>query len=241
MTEEDKQKVGQVLVEVETLIKQYICPKALVLLNSIKDFVQEPDCPENMLIGYYFNRHIAEEKVGDAKAAQTTLLTAYASTPIQNNLNVKACVACKLGEYALSLPPHDKAQALQYFEESIQAADQSGHPLARPYQMKGRLFASESKLEDAIEDLNRAAKIAEEGDALAELALIIMDISDVFWAKGMPETALSEISRAERYMKESHNLDIYNRLCVKQAARLFEMGKDEQGKQLIIDLSKQKN
>ena len=58
---------------------------------------------------------------------------------------------------------------------------------------------------------------------------------------GKLETALSEMFRAERYAKESRNLDLMFRFVVRRAKIMYKMGKDEEAKALIMALDEQKN
>ena len=55
------------------------------------------------------------------------------------------------------------------------------------------------------------------------------------------EIALSEMFRAERYAKESRNLDLMFRFVVRRAKVMFKMGKNEEAKALIMALDEQKN
>ena len=58
---------------------------------------------------------------------------------------------------------------------------------------------------------------------------------------GLSETALSETYRAERYVKECRNLDLYTRCAIRRAKILFIMNRDEEARTLIMALDDQKN
>ena len=63
----------------------------------------------------------------------------------------------------------------------------------------------------------------------------------VYYEMGKLEIALSEMFRAERYAKESRNLDLMFRFVVRRAKIMYKMGKDEEAKKLIMALDEQKN
>lgn len=112
---------------------------------------------------------------------------------------------------------------------------------AGPYQIKGGIAAEEGDYPKAIELLNKAAAYAEDSHCLTDLATIISDMATVFMSMGRLETALSEMFRAERYAKESRNLDLMFRFVVRRAKLMYKMGKDEEAKALIMTLDEQKN
>lgn len=58
---------------------------------------------------------------------------------------------------------------------------------------------------------------------------------------GKLETALSEMFRAERYAKESRNLDLMFRFVLRRAKLMYKMGKDGEARALIMTLDEQKN
>ena len=82
--------------------------------------------------------------------------------------------------------------------------------------------------------------MAEQAHCLTDLAMIIMDMSALFVKMGKLETALSEVYRAERYIKESHNFDLFLRCAIRRAKILYKMGRDEDAKNLIVTLDEQK-
>ena len=91
-----------------------------------------------------------------------------------------------------------------------------------------------------LELMNKAAEKAEQAHCLTELAMIIMDISVIFSKMGRLETALSEIYRAERYVKECRNWDLYLRCAIRRAKILYRMGRDEEAKKLVCALEEHK-
>lgn len=121
--------------------------------------------------------------------------------------------------------------------ETVKVADL----MIDPYQIKGGIAAAQGDYPKAIELLNQAAAYAEEAHCLTDLAMIISDLAAVYNEMGRMEIALSEMFRAERYAKESRNLDLMFRFVVRRAKIMYKMGKDEEAKALIMTLDEQKN
>lgn len=121
--------------------------------------------------------------------------------------------------------------------ETVKVADL----MIGPYQIKGGIAAAQGDYPKAIELLNQAAAYAEEAHCLTYLAMVISDLAAVYNEMGRMEIALSEMFRAERYAKESRNLDLMFRFVVRRAKIMYKMGKDEEAKALIMTLDEQKN
>jgi tetratricopeptide (TPR) repeat protein len=121
--------------------------------------------------------------------------------------------------------------------ETVKVADL----MIGPYQIKGGIAAAQGDYPKAIELLNQAAAYAEEAHCLTDLAMVISDLAAVYNEMGRMEIALSEMFRAERYAKESRNLDLMFRFVVRRAKIMYKMGKDEEAKALIMTLDEQKN
>lgn len=144
--------------------------------------------------------------------------------------NFEKGLACFAESYDIIEDGDDKAGAagllFGYFlrdgrlDEAMKWADKALETVtepdlkARPYQIKGGIAAEEGDYPKAIELLNKAAAYAEGSHCLTDLAMIISDIAAVFDRMGKQETALSEMFRAERYAKESRNLDLMFRFVV---------------------------
>lgn len=129
-------------------------------------------------------------------------------------------------------------EADEYAEKALQLAT-APELLSAPYQIKGGIAIVEEDYPRAIELMTKAAEYAERSHCITDLAMIIMDLSVIFMKMGMQETALSEVYRAERYVKECHNLDLYLRCAIRRAKILFIMGKDSEAKELIMALDEQ--
>lgn len=150
----------------------------------------------------------------------------------------KAAAAGHLAGYFLCDRRLD--EAVKWADKALETATEPDL-MAGPYQIKGGIAVEEGDYQKAMELLNRAALYAEESHCLTDLAMIISDIAAVFSRMGKLETALSEMFRAERYAKESRNLDLMFRFAVRRAKFMYKMGKDEEAKALIMTLDEQKN
>ena len=150
----------------------------------------------------------------------------------------KAAAAGHLAGYFLREGKLDEAE--KWAEKALETVTETDL-MAAPYQIKGGIAAERGDYTKAIELLNMAAYYAEESHCQTELAIIISDLASVFMLMGNFETALSEMFRAERYAKESRNLDLMFRFAVRRAKLMYKMGKDEEAKALIMALDEQKN
>lgn len=152
--------------------------------------------------------------------------------------NEKAGAAAHLAGYFLRDGRLD--EAMKWAEKALETATYPDLK-AGPYQIKGGIAVEEGDYPKAIEQLNKAAAYAEKSHCLTDLATIISDLATVFMLMGKLETALSEMFRAERYAKESRNLDLMFRFAVRRAKLMYKMGKDGEAKALIMTLDEQKN
>ena len=152
--------------------------------------------------------------------------------------NEKAGAAAHLAGYFLRDGRLD--EAMKWAEKALETATYPDLK-AGPYQIKGGIAVEEGDYPKAIEQLNKAAAYAEKSHCLTDLATIISDLATVFMLMGKLETALSEMFRAERYAKESRNLDLMFRFAVRRAKLMYKMGKDGEAKALIMTLDDQKN
>lgn len=151
--------------------------------------------------------------------------------------NDKAAAAGLIAGYYLQEGKNNEAQA--YAERALRLA-KAPELMSQPYQILGGIAIEERNYPKALELMNKAAEKAEQAHCLTDLAMIIMDISVIFVKLGKLETALSEIYRAERYVKECRNWDLYLRCAIRRAKILYRMGKDEEAKKLINALEEQK-
>lgn len=152
--------------------------------------------------------------------------------------NEKAGAAAHLAGYFLRDGRLD--EAMKWTEKALETATYPDLK-AGPYQIKGGIAVEEGDYPKAIELLNKAAAYAEKSHCLTDLATIISDLATVFMLMGKLETALSEMFRAERYAKESRNLDLMFRFVLRRAKLMYKMGKDGEARALIMTLDEQKN
>ncbi len=131
-------------------------------------------------------------------------------------------------------------EAMKWADKALETVKVADIMIA-PYQIKGGIAAAQGDYPKAIELLNQAAAYAEEAHCLTDLAMVISDLAAVYNEMGRMEIALSEMFRAERYAKESRNLDLMFRFVVRRAKIMYKMGKDEEAKALIMTLDEQKN
>lgn len=202
----------QALDKVETNEVQWQV-KAAVYRNMGQSLYQMGRFDEAMLF-WIKSYEVIEE--GDDKAAAAGLIAGY------------------------YLQEGKKTEALKYADKALQTA-KAPELMSRPYQIQGGVAIEDGDYPKALELMNKAAELAEESHCITDLAMIIMDISVIFMKMGYKETALSEIYRAERYVKECRNLDLYMRCAIRRAKILYAMGKDNEAKMLICALEEQKN
>ena len=150
----------------------------------------------------------------------------------------KSVVACQLAGYFLRDGKLDKATI--WADKALENVAERDL-LSGPFQIKGGIAAAKGDYTKAIELLNQAAAYAEETHRLTDLAMVIYDLATVYCEMGKMEIALSEMFRAERYAKESRNLDLMFRFVVRRAKIMYKMGKNEEAKALILTLDEQKN
>lgn len=187
--------------------------RTAVLKNTGQAYIQLGQLEKGLA---YFAQSYDIIEDGDDKAAVAGILAGYFLR------NGKLEEAMKWAEKAL---------------ETVKVADL----MIGPYQIKGGIAAAQGDYPKAIELLNQAAAYAEEAHCLTDLAMIISDLAAVYNEMGRMEIALSEMFRAERYAKESRNLDLMFRFVVRRAKIMYKMGKDEEAKALIMTLDEQKN
>lgn len=181
------------------------------------------------------NTGLALIQTGDFEKALACFAEAYDLTEDEND---KAAAACHLAGYFLRDGRLDEAE--KWSDKALKTVTEM-ELMAGPYQIKGGIAASKGDYLRAIELLNQAAAYAEEAHCLTDLGMVISDLAAVYYEMGRLEIALSEMFRAERYAKESRNLDLMFRFVVRRAKIMYKMGKDEEAKALIMALDEQKN
>ncbi len=228
--------------QLEELLKQsgyflmtYRSIDALKVLQDAIPLVDTHKVPCQMKAAVFRNIGQAYMQMGKQEEGLPFLIRSYETLEDRNE---KAAGAVMIAKYYLRDGKLDLA-----VEYAAKAQDLATEPdmLADSLHLQGGIADYKGDYPKAVEMMTRAAELAENAHCTMELAIIIMDLSTVFYKMGMKETALSEIYRAERYVKECHDLDLFMRCAVRRARILFAMGMDEEAKKLIIALDEQKS
>lgn len=206
---------------------------ALAVLEPALAIVNSKDVRPQVKAAVYRDLGQAHIQVGHFEDGLRFFIQSYETLEDGND---KAAAAEMIAGYFLR--EGKLVEAEEYARKSQETATDP-ELLAGPYHILGEVAARKGYLPEAIELMNKAAELAEQSHCITDLAMIIMDLSAVFLKMGMKETALSEICRAERYVKECHNLDLYTRCAIRRARILLIMGKDEEAKALIMALDEQ--
>ena len=182
------------------------------------------------------NRNLGQAKfqLGAWEEAMNYLIRSF---ELFEDDNDKAAVAGLIADYYFQ--GGKKEEALNYANNALRLA-KAPELKAHPYQIMGGIAIEEGDYVKALELMNMAAERAEQAHCLSTLAMIIMDISVVFEKLGQLETALSEIYRAERYVKECRNWDLYLRCAIRRAKILYRLGRDAEAKALVCTLEEHK-
>ncbi len=230
-----EQKINALIFKAGYFIQTY---RALDALNVLAEAHRKMDGQEvhwRVRTAVLKNTGQAYIQLGQFEKGLACIAQSY---DIIENENEKAGAAAHLAGYFLRDGRLD--EAMKWAEKALETATDPDLK-AGPYQIKGGIAVEEGDYPKAIELLNKAAAYAEESHCLTDLATIISDLATVFMLMGKLETALSEMFRAERYAKESRNLDLMFRFAVRRAKLMYKMGKDEEAKALIMTLDEQKN
>lgn len=204
------------------------------VLKQALDKADNNDVQWQVKAAVYRNMGQALFQMGQYEEAMKFFAQSY---EVMEDGNDKAAAAGIIAGYYLQ--EGKKQEALEYAEKALQTA-KAPELISRPYQIQGGVAIDEGDYPKALKLMNKAAELAEESHCITDLAMIIMDISVIFMKMGRKETALSEIYRAERYVKECRNLDLYMRCAIRRAKILYAMGKDEEAKKLICALEEQR-
>lgn len=216
-------------------LQTYRAIDALSVLNQAEGLVNNNDVIWQLKAEVYRNIGQAQFQMGHFDIAMEHFIHCYEITEDGND---KAAAAGLIaGNY---LRAGNTEEALIYADKALQTAT-APELLSMPYRIQGVVAANEGNYSKGIELLNKAAELSENAHCLTDLAMTIIDISAIYIQMGMLETALSEVYRAERYVKECRNLDLYFHCAIRRAKLLFKMGKDIEAKALIMALDDQKN
>lgn len=104
------------------------------------------------------------------------------------------------------------------------------------YLIRGKIHLRKGNLDAALDDFTHSAS---EANRLhmphGEIAATIC-VADVLFRKGLANSALMEIIRMENYARKTMQMQQYLRVMIKKAQLLYQMGRDEDVKQVILTI-----
>lgn len=227
--------VERLLLKAGFCLQTYRTIDAMSILEKALDIVENNNVQWRIKSAVYKDYGQAHVQMGNIENGLIFFIKSY---QISEDDNDKAANASMIAGYYLR--KGDTQKAAEYAEKAIQTANATVLQCS-PYHIQGGIAEMEGNHLKAIKLMNKAAELAEMSHSLTDLGMIIMDLSVIFTKLGKPEIALSEICRAERYIKESRNLDLFMRCTIRKAKILYMMGKDEEARVLIIALDEHKN
>lgn len=229
-----EKQIDQLLGQSAFYLQTYRALDALTVLQKAQALADGAEVRPPIRAVIYRNMGQALFQTGRFNDAMGFFIRSYNTFEDDND---KAAAAGLIAGYYLQEGKRQDAQ--EYADKAIKLA-RAPELMAHPYQIMGGIAIEEGNYPKALELMNKAAEKAEQAHCLTDLAMIIMDISVIFVKIGKLETALSEIYRAERYVKECRNWDLYLRCAIRRAKILYKMGKDEDAKNLVCALEEQK-
>ena len=229
-----EKQIDQLLGQSAFYLQTYRALDALTVLQKAQALAVGAEVRPPIRAVIYRNMGQALFQTGRFNDAMDFFIRSYDTFEDDND---KAAAAGLVAGYYLQ--EGKKQDAQEYADKAIKLA-RAPELMAHPYQIMGGIAIEEGNYPKALELMNKAAEKAEQAHCLTDLAMIIMDISVIFVKIGKLETALSEIYRAERYVKECRNWDLYLRCAIRRAKILYKMGKDEDAKNLVCALEEQK-
>ena len=229
-----EKEIAELLGKTGFYLQTYRSLDALNLLQQAEGKMEGNEIQSPIKAAVYRLMADCQIQMGKMEEGIKYLIQCYECTENGDN---KAAAAGLISSYYLQLDK--KEEAFDYAEKALATAN-APELKSRPYQIQGAIAGDEGDYLKAIELMTKAAEMAEQAHCLTDLAMIIMDMSVLFVKMGKLETALSEVYRAERYIKESHNFDLFQRCAIRRAKILYKMGRDEDAKNLIVTLDEQK-
>ena len=230
-----EQEILDLLKEASFYLQTYRSIDALNVLHRAEELMKADEVIGRLKAPIYKNLGEAYIQMGQIDNAMNYMKQAYDSLVDGND---KEAIAGIMATYYLR--GRNTKEALFYADKALNMST-APELKSMPYRIMGTISLIDGDRQKAIDLMNKAAEIAEQTHCLTDLAMTIMDISAIFLEMGMLETALSEVYRAERYVKESRNLDLYIRCAIRRAKILFKMKKDDEAKALIMAIDEQRN
>ncbi len=230
-----EKQVNALLQEAGNCLQTFRSLEALGVLSKAHSLVETNDVCWQIKGGVYHALGDAHIQSGHLDEGITFFTKAHDTIEDKEG---KASLAIQIANHLVM--KGDIPGALKYTEEASQESAE-GIIQSHACQIQGAIAVMQADYPRAIELLNKAAELAEQAHRYTDLAMVIMEISTCFMRMGKPETALSELYRAERYVKENHNLNLYMRFALRRAHLLYIMGRDAEAKELIIALDQQRD
>lgn len=229
-----EKQIDQLLGKSAFYLQTYRAIDALAVLQQAQALSEREEVRAPIRAVIYRNMGQALFQTGNFNDAMSYFIRSYETFDDDND---KAAAAGLIAGYYLQEGKKDEAR--DYADKALRLA-KAPELMSQPYQIIGGIAIEEGDFPKALELMTKAAERAEQAHCLTDLAMIIMDISVIFVKMGRLETALSEIYRAERYVKECRNWDLYLRCAIRRAKILYKMGKDEDAKKLVCALEEHK-
>ena len=230
-----EKQIDKLLQQSGFYLQTYRAIDAMRVLNIAEDIILKNEVRWQFRSPVFANIGNAYIQMGNLQDGIGYFNKAYECSEDGNN---KAAIAGTIASYYYR--NGDKKKALEYADKVLETAS-APELKASGFHIQGAVAAIEEDYPKAIEFFNKAVEFAEQAHCLSDMAMYILDISAVYLRMGMLETALSEIYRAERYVKECRNLDLYTRCAIRRAKILLIMNRDEEAKALIMALDDQQN
>lgn len=229
------QKINELLYKAGYYLQTYRAIDALNVLTEAHQMMEGQNVHWKVRTAVLKNMGQAYIQLGDLERGLTCFAESY---EIIEDGDDKAGTSAHLAGYFLRCGRME--EAMRWADKALETVTEPDL-MVGPYQIKGGIAAAKGDYPKAIELLNQAAAYAEGAHCLTDLAMVISDLAAVYYEMGRMEIALSEMFRAERYAKESRNLDLMFRFAIRRAKIMYKMGKDEEAKALILTLDEQKN
>lgn len=230
-----EKQIDELLQQSGLYLQTYRAIDAMRVLKIAQDIVLKNNVRWQLKSPLFSNIGNAYIQMGDLNNGIEYLKKAYECNEDGNN---KAALAITIASYLYR--SGDRMKALEYADKGMETATALELKAACCH-IQGAVAAIEEDYPKAIELFNKAVELSEQAHCLSDMAMYILDISAVYLKMGLPETALSEIYRAERHVKECRNLDLYTRCAIRKAKILYIMNRDEEARTLVMALDDQQN
>lgn len=230
-----EKQIDEILQQSAFYLQTYRAIDAIRVLDIAQNLISNNSVRWELKSPVFSNVGNAFIQMGKLQDGIEYLIKAYECNEDGNN---KAAISISIASYYYR--SGDKKKALEYADNGIETAT-APELKAACFHIQGAVAANEKNFANAIELFNKAVELAEQTHCLSDMAMYILDIAAVYQQMGLPETALSETYRAERYVKKCRNLDLYTRCAIRRAKILFIMNRDEEARTLIMALDDQKN